>query len=564
MLRLCYFFTLTLVSFPLIPGLLLILLPALGYLPPLGMEHVSAEGILSVLNWPGLYHSVLLTFGSALTSTFFAAFSAFAILQRFWWSRSWHWVETLLAPLLALPHVAFAIGFAYLFSPVGILARLILSFSGSSPDAGSFWLVQDPYAAGLSLALTLKEIPFLVLMSLALLPQLGLQSQWPVAASMGYSREQFWWKVVLPQWWKRVRFPLFAVVAYSASVVDLSLILGPDTSPTFAVLVWQWFRNPDLLQFPRAAAGALLLLVISMLLLGIVVLAEKLCLTGFRSWQVSGRFHLPLPGKALWILLVLISGLTLPLLLLWSVAQRWPFPQLLPSELTLRFWQTEWTNIAPVLYQTLMIGVLSGTLALTMSVIAHEFRIRYRWSVPDSIIALPMLIPQLSLLFGIQVVALLISGQGYYWWVIWSHLFFAFPYTYLTLNGPWQSYPFQLSEIALSLGKHPVVVFWRIKLPLLVPALCYAWAVGVSVSLAQYLPTLLLGAGRVTTITIEAVAQSSGFDRRIAALYALWQGVLPLIFFSLSILASRFVSPRAGGRFHYGAWHDVTAQKHHH
>ncbi|MCV5737738.1 ABC transporter permease, partial [Escherichia coli] len=63
----------------------------------------------------------------------------------------------------------------------------------------------------------------------------------------------------------------------------------------------------------------------------------------------------------------------------------------------------------------------------------------------------------------------------------------------------------------------------KVKLPILLPAIAFAWAIGISVSLAQYLPTLVLGAGRISTITTEAVALSSGFDRRVTAIYAIWQ-----------------------------------------
>ncbi|MCV5373348.1 ABC transporter permease, partial [Escherichia coli] len=68
------------------------------------------------------------------------------------------------------------------------------------------------------------------------------------------------------------------------------------------------------------------------------------------------------------------------------------------------------------------------------------------------------------------------------------------------------------------------------KLPILLPAIACAWAIGISVSLAQYLPTLVLGAGRISTITTEAVALSSGFDRRVTAIYAIWQALLPFLF----------------------------------
>lgn len=70
------------------------------------------------------------------------------------------------------------------------------------------------------------------------------------------------------------------------------------------------------------------------------------------------------------------------------------------------------------------------------------------------------------------------------------------------------------------------------------PAIISAWAVGFSVSVVQYLPTLLLGGGRVLTITTEAVAVGTGYDRRLAAVYGLTQAVLPLLFF----LFARFIN----------------------
>ena len=119
-------------------------------------------------------------------------------------------------------------------------------------------------------------------------------------------------------------------------------------------------------------------------------------------------------------------------------------------------------------------------------------------------------------------------------------MFFAFPFVYLALDGPWRSYDNNYTRAALSLGKTPLFVFFHIKVKLLLPAILYAWAVGASVSLAQYLPTLMLGGGRIATVTTEAVALSSGFDRRVTAIYAIWQAILPFVFFVSAILIGRF------------------------
>ena len=74
-------------------------------------------------------------------------------------------------------------------------------------------------------------------------------------------------------------------------------------------------------------------------------------------------------------------------------------------------------------------------------------------------------------------------------------------------------------------------IFWRIRLPILLRPVLTAAAVGFAVSIGQYLPTLLVGAGRWPTLATEAVALSSGGDRRVIGVYAILQLLLPAIGF---------------------------------
>ncbi len=67
-----------------------------------------------------------------------------------------------------------------------------------------------------------------------------------------------------------------------------------------------------------------------------------------------------------------------------------------------------------------------------------------------------------------------------------------------------------------------------------------AFAVGFSVSIAQYMPTLWL-VWRFPTLTTEAVALSSGGSNGILAAQALWQLLLPLIIFALTALVAKWV-----------------------
>ena len=70
---------------------------------------------------------------------------------------------------------------------------------------------------------------------------------------------------------------------------------------------------------------------------------------------------------------------------------------------------------------------------------------------------------------------------------------------------------------------------------MLAPVLTAA-AVGFAVSLGQYLPTLLIGGGRIETLTTEAVALSSGGNRRLIGAFAVLQLVLPAAAFAAALV----------------------------
>ncbi|MBP6361846.1 MAG: ABC transporter permease, partial [Aeromonas sp.] len=149
---------------------LLLAAPLLG-----GLWLLVAQGTLSphvqrLLAQPGLWHSAALSFWIAAASTLGSLLLTALLLahsvKNGEESRSFRLLRRLLSPLLALPHVAFAIGFSFLLAPSGWLLRLV------SPSLTGFELppdwqtIKDPVGLGLILALILKETPFLLLMAL--------------------------------------------------------------------------------------------------------------------------------------------------------------------------------------------------------------------------------------------------------------------------------------------------------------------------------------------------------------------------------------------------------------
>ena len=106
-------------------------------------------------------------------------------------------------------------------------------------------------------------------MILAALNQVPVDAHMRAARSLGYGRGVAWIKVILPQVYPQIRLPVLAVLVFSLSVVDMALILGPDHPPTLGVLVLQWLMAPDVTSYLPGAAGAVLLLSLTV---GVVVL----------------------------------------------------------------------------------------------------------------------------------------------------------------------------------------------------------------------------------------------------------------------------------------------------
>lgn len=81
------------------------------------------------------------------------------------------------------------------------------------------------------------------------------------------------------------------------------------------------------------------------------------------------------------------------------------------------------------------------------------------------------------------------------------------------------------------------------------PALTAA-AVGIAVSVGLYLPTVLIGGGRVASLTTEAVALTSGGDRRAIGVFALLQTAAALLPFAVAVLVPAWLWRNRRGLLH--------------
>jgi len=524
---------------PVAAGFALTLALAFGYLPALGGRDLSLAPWRALFAEPGFWSGLELTLFVGFTATAISLALAFAGL-----AVGARRVAALLPPLLATPHSAMAIGFAFLLAPSGWLMRLASPWATGDLVPPDIVTVNDPQGLSLILGLVLKETPFLLAASLAALARWPDAEQLSIARALGYRPAAAWLLIVAPQLYAQIRLPLYATLAYSLSVVDMAIVLAPSHPEPLSLLGLRWFLSPDLTRIYPAAAAATLqgLFVIS----GIAVwrIGEWLAARGLLRRVEMGRrgAFLETAARAVAILTTLalsLGLLSLVALALWSIAWRWPFPLALPESWSLRIWREQMPQLVRPLLDTLILAGASTLLALGLAVAWLEADERAGRTSSLTAIYLPLLAPQIAFLFGVETLFAWMRIDGGVLAVAWAHSLFVFPYVLLAMADPWRALDRRYARAASALGASKNRVLLQVKLPLLASPLAFAFALGVSVSVAQYLSTLFAGGGRISTLTTEALSRSSGGDRRVAAVAAFLQAAVPLIAFALAALAPR-------------------------
>lgn len=527
--------------------------PALGFALPIAIalplalwQGASPAAWLSIATDPQLPRALLLSLATALVSTALALALTLWLVTQLHGTRVWRALARALGPLLALPHAAFAIGLALLVMPAGVIARLLAAPLGwtSPPD----WpTVNDPWGLGLVLVLVAKETPFLLWNAVALLarPELdqALRGWLASGRTLGYGDAALWWRVLWPLLLPRLAWPLLAVLAYGLTVVDLALIVGPASPPTLAMLAWQALQDGDPARNAEGAAQAVALAAVLALLVGLAAVLTRPLRRACHAWACNGQRHAARPvarraARATAVALLALYATVALLLALSSVTGVWTFPALVPQSWTSAAWAQVAASLDTLTLSAALGAVASlGALALVLAWFEATPPGWDRRAMP--LVLAPLLVPPLLLMVGLYGLALPLRLDGTVAGLAWVHTLMALPYVFVALAPAWRSFDARYEHTALALGRSRFTFWWRIKLPMLCAPLAAALAVGFAVSVAQYLPTQFIGAGRQATVTTEAVTLAAGGQRHTAAAFAALQALLPLLGFALAATVAR-------------------------
>ena len=527
---------------PITFGILGFLLPSFGYFPILDKHQFNLNYFYVSSNVPGISKSIILSFFTGFLSTVLALFFSQLIILSIFQSRVYSFIKTIISPLLALPHVTMAIGLLFIFSPSGLLLRIFSPWLTGFERPPNIFIIPDDYGFFLILGLVLKEIPFFILVSISAIEQFGARKFFNLGKSLQHTTFSVWCVLLFPLIYHRIRLIVFIVIAFAASVVDMSLLLAPSTPSTLAIQILQNYQSSEPKSLFIASNLALIQLLVILKLFLIWFLLEKLLsnkyLFTFLVNAVSYKSNLiKYFTFTLILILSILSFLTIISSFLWGLGGNWYFPNLLPKNISFEvltiFLNENKSLILISVFIPLIVSILS-CLIVTLWVELTE-SLNKRNQFLEGLIFLPLLIPQISFLIGMQSFLIPLNFNNFLLPLIIVELFYVIPYSFIILAPSFRAISKDILKVASSLGKNRFERLILVKIPMIMPTFLLSIAIGMLVSFALYTPVYFIGAGRVTTLTVETLNLSLSGAKRDLGVATIFQIIIPIIILLLVI-----------------------------
>lgn len=227
------------------------------------------------------------------------------------------------------------------------------------------------------------------------------------------------------------------------------------------------------------------------------------------------------------LILFIVSVPFLPLLL-WSLADQWFYPAVLPEKFGLRAWQyifsTTGKQITGGLVASSLVASVTSILSLVLGLPAGRALGLYTFPAKRYIaiiLLLPIVVPPLSTSMGIHFWFLQLGLTETFIGVVLVHLTFCLPYTIFVIWGVFTDFNTDFEAQARSLGASRMQTLLWVTLPMILPGITVAALFSFLLSWSQYLCTLIIGGGKILTLPLLLFSLMDAGDRPVAAAVSL-------------------------------------------
>lgn len=150
----------------------------------------------------------------------------------------------------------------------------------------------------------------------------------------------------------------------------------------------------------------------------------------------------------------------------------------------------------PSIWNSLFVGSVSTVLAMVLGTVAAIGLWRTKFfghRVALAIIAAPMIVPEIIMAVGMYFAFAPLGLTNSFSGIILAHTALAAPFVVITVLATLSGFDRTLIRAAANLGANPVVAFFRVMLPLILPGVVSGAVFAFAVSFDEVIAVLILG-----------------------------------------------------------------------
>lgn len=174
---------------------------------------------------------------------------------------------------------------------------------------------------------------------------------------------------------------------------------------------------------------------------------------------------------------------------------------------TLKYYAQLWQNdsIREAFRNTMLIAGLSTLISTVLGILAALGMENKKFTgrkLLSALIYIPLVIP--DILMGVSL-ALLFNftrvNTGMFT-VLIAHITFCISYTVIVIRSRLEGFDYSLVEAAMDLGAKPAIIFWKVKLPLMLPGIIAAALLAFTLSIDDFIITFFTSGRGFDTLPI--------------------------------------------------------------
>ena len=180
---------------------------------------------------------------------------------------------------------------------------------------------------------------------------------------------------------------------------------------------------------------------------------------------------------------------------------------------SLQWYRTMWSNegLMDAAWVTARVGVISATIGTVLGTLAALTLVRFSRfpgrMLFSGMIYAPLVMPEVITGLSMLLLFVAVGVDRGFWTVIIAHTTFTMCYVAIVVQSRLLTFDRSLEEAALDLGCPPVKTFFKITLPLILPAVLAGWMLAFTLSLDDLVIASFTTGPGATTLPIKIYSQ---------------------------------------------------------